>query len=54
MRIFKFVANHDYPITLEAIESQLLESSKQHESEAIKNAIKNLVQEYTPSQPDSH
>ncbi|MGB0375538.1 MAG: polysaccharide biosynthesis protein [Opitutales bacterium] len=54
MRIFKFVANHDYPIALESIESQLLESSKQHESEAIKNAIKNLVQEYTPSQPDSH
>jgi FlaA1/EpsC-like NDP-sugar epimerase len=52
MRIFKFVANHDYPIALEAIESQLLEAIKQHESEAIKHVIKGLVREYKPSQPN--
>ena len=48
-RIFKFVANNKSPITLEAIEAQLLESTKNHERSQIKATIKSLVEEYTPS-----
>ena len=49
LRIFKFIANNDYPISLEAIESQLLEAMNQYEADGIKDTVKNLVQEYTPS-----
>jgi FlaA1/EpsC-like NDP-sugar epimerase len=48
-RIFKFVTNNKYPITLESIEAQLLESTRSHKASQIKEMIKSLVEEYTPS-----
>lgn len=48
-RIFKFVTNNKYPITLESIEAQLLESTRGHKASQIKEMIKSLVEEYTPS-----
>jgi FlaA1/EpsC-like NDP-sugar epimerase len=48
-RIFKFVTNNKYPITLESIEAQLLESARSHKASQIKEMIKSLVEEYTPS-----
>ena len=48
-RIFKFVANNKCPITLESIEAQLLESARSHKASQIKEMIKSLVEEYTPS-----
>ena len=50
IRIFKFVANNDYPISLEAIEAKLSEAVKHHKSDVIKDAVKNLVKEYSPSE----
>jgi FlaA1/EpsC-like NDP-sugar epimerase len=52
LRIFKFVTNNDNPISLEAIESQLFEAMTLHKADGIKDTVKNLVQEYTPSLPD--
>ena len=48
-RIFKFVTNKKYPITLESIEAQLLESTRSHKASQIKEMIKSLVEEYAPS-----
>lgn len=52
LRIFKFVTNNDNPISLEAIESQLFEAMTLHKADGIKDTVKNLVQEYTPSLSD--
>ena len=46
MRIFKFVANNDYPISLEAIEAKLSEAMKLHKADGIKGTVKSLVKEY--------
>ena len=50
MRIFKFVANNDYPISLEAIEAKLSEAMKLHKADGIKGTVKSLVKEYSPSE----
>ena len=49
MRIFKFIANNDYPISLEAIEAKLSEVMNLHKADGIKVTLKRLVKEYSPS-----
>ena len=49
MRIFKFVANNDYPISLEAIEAKLSEAMKLHNADGIKGMVK-MAKEYSPSE----
>ena len=51
-RIFKFVANNDYSISLEAIEAKLSEAMKLHNADDIKGVVKSLVKEYSP--PESN
>ena len=50
MRIFKFVANNDYPISLGAIEAKLSEAMKLNKADGIKGTVKSLVKEYSPSE----
>jgi hypothetical protein len=50
MRIFKFIANNDYPISLEALEAKLSEAMNLHKADGIKGMLKSLVKEYSPSE----
>ncbi len=48
-RIFKFIADNQAQVPLKAIESALISSMHTHDSAAIKMAIQQLVEEYSPS-----
>lgn len=48
-RIFKFIAQNQTKLSLEAIESELTGSMDTHDSASIKAKIQELVEEYTPS-----